>query len=221
MSTVLSERRRARHVTLFLDIDGVLNSFPVGRARFITERRRSVHAWNFELHYRPKIIRYLDDLTVRRQVDIVWLSTWSHRCRSEIEPKLGFRNTYPIIEMPDDSNNRYAYDPKAWWKAHAVEAWMAENPGQRAIWIDDDLAAPATHDYFETTYGDRLLMIAPQFSRGLGEEHFSAITAFTYARKDANAGRQGANKSGKVTQTVGSSSGAEATPGRASDEGAS
>ncbi len=177
-----SARRRARHVTLFLDVDGVLNSFPVTGLRFLRERRRRVRAWHYELHFRPRIIRLLERLAERRQVDIVWLSTWSQRCRSELEPKFGFRNRYPIIPMPDDSYNRFANDPHTWWKAIAVEEWLAENSDARAIWIDDDLAAPVTRDYFSTKYAGRLLLIAPEFSRGLGEEHFEAIRAFSHPR---------------------------------------
>lgn len=184
MSNEVSARRTARHVTVFLDVDGVLNSYPVQGARSVRERRRRVRAWDYELHYRPKIVKYLDALVQKRLVDIVWLSTWSQRCRTEIEPKLGFHGQYPIIDMPDDSYNRFAGDPSAWWKARAVEDWLAAHPGQRALWIDDDLAAPATYDYFRRTYRGRLLMIAPQFSRGLGEEHFAAIRTFTYPRPE-------------------------------------
>lgn len=178
-----SARRRARHVTLFLDVDGVLNSYPVTGFRFLRERRKKVRAWNFELHYRPSIVRALDRLCSKRLVDIVWLSTWSHRCRTEIEPGLGFRRSYPIIPMPDDSYNRFASDPQTWWKAIAVEQWMADHPDDRVVWIDDDLAAPRTREHFAQAYPQRLLMIAPRFHRGLGEEHFGAIRDFTFRRR--------------------------------------
>lgn len=177
-----SARRRARQVTLFLDVDGVLNSYPVTGARFYRERRRRVHAWNYELHFRPAVVRRLERLVEQRLVDIVWLSTWSDRCTTELEPTLGFRGTYPVIPMPDDTYNRFAGDPQSWWKAHAVEAWLAEHPDERAVWIDDDLAAPVTYSYFSETYPGRLLLIAPEFSRGLTSEHFRRITAFTHPR---------------------------------------
>ncbi len=181
MSNEVSARRSARHVTLFLDVDGVLNSYPVTGPRFVRERRRRVQAWHYELHYRPKIVKYLDSLVDKRLVDVTWLSTWSQRCRTEIEPKLGFRGEYPIINMPDDSYNRHADDPDQWWKAQAVEEWLGAHSG-RALWIDDDLAAPTTYEYFAQAYGDRLLMIAPRFARGLSEEHFAQIRRFTYPR---------------------------------------
>ncbi|WP_349826896.1 HAD domain-containing protein [Brevibacterium litoralis] len=179
----VSFRRRARKVTVFLDVDGVLNSYPVPRLRFLRERRKRVHAWKFVLDYRPKIVRWLEKLVATRQVEIVWLSTWSHRCTTEIEPKLGFTGTYDVIPMPDDTMNRYAGDPNRWWKARAVEDWFAAHPGERVVWIDDDLAAPVTRAYFADTYTGRLLMVAPRFVHGLGEEHFRAILDFTYPRK--------------------------------------
>lgn len=176
-------RRDARRVTLFLDVDGVLNSYPVAGPRFYLERRRRTRAWNFELHYRPKVVRFLDSLPADRQVDIVWLSTWSNRCRTEVEPKLGFRHSFEIIEMPDDTFNRYANDPAKWWKAQAVRTWLDEHPGRRAIWIDDDLAAPRTHAAFAADYPERLLMIAPEFRLGLHEKHFDLIRGFTHPRR--------------------------------------
>lgn len=177
-----SARRVARHVTLFLDVDGVLNSFPVTGLRFLREGRKKVRAWHYELHFRPRVVRFLDRLTRRRLVDIVWLSTWSQRCRTEIEPKLGFRSTFEIIPMPDASYNRFANDPHEWWKARAVDAWFADNDEGRAIWIDDDLTHPATREYFSKKYGSRLLMIAPEFTHGLNEKHFELIRDFTYRR---------------------------------------
>lgn len=183
-----SARRRARRATLFLDVDGVLNSFPVTGARFYRERRRKAHAWNYELHYRPSVIRRLERLVETRLLDLVWLSTWSDRCTTELEPTLGFRGTYPVIPMPDDSYNRFAGDPASWWKAHAVEAWLAEHPDERAVWVDDDLAAPVTYSYFTETYPDRLLLIAPEFRRGLTFEHLRRILAFTYPRPRSGPG---------------------------------
>lgn len=167
---------------MFLDVDGVLNSYPVEEPRFKRERRRSVAAWRYRLHFRPKIVRGLEALVDARLADIVWLSTWSARCRTEIEPALSFRHSYPTIDMPDDSFNRYANDPRTWWKARAVERWLAEHPHDRAVWIDDDLAAPKTGAFFREKYGNRLLLVAPEFARGLDEDHLAAIRDFTYAR---------------------------------------
>src|SRR5699024_8825445 len=49
----VSARRQARHVTVFLDVDGVLNSYPVPKLRSMAEGRKKLHAWHYELHYRP------------------------------------------------------------------------------------------------------------------------------------------------------------------------
>lgn len=166
------------HATLFLDVDGVLNSYPVPRLRFFKERRRKAHAWAFELHYRPRIIRALDRLVETHAVDIVWLSTWSYRCTDELEPALGFRHTFDVVPMPDDSFNRFAGDPQVWWKAIHMTAWLDEDDTRRAVWIDDDLAAPRTHAHFDGTYPDRLLMVAPQFTDGLTFRQLRAIRAF-------------------------------------------
>lgn len=164
--------------TIFLDVDGVLNSYPVTGLRALTEGRRRVHAWHYELHYRPSIVRALERIAAADDAEIVWLSTWSHRCTEEIEPKLGFRGSYDVIPMPDDTQNRFAYDPELWWKAIAVKEWIAEHPDDRFVWIDDDLAAPATHRHFSELCPDRLLMVVPAFHKGLTKRHLRRIRRF-------------------------------------------
>lgn len=170
--------RTQGHATLFLDVDGVLNSYPVTGLRFLRERRKKARAWAFELHFRPRIVRALDRLVETHDVDIVWLSTWSHRCTEELEPALGFRHTFDVVPMPDDSFNRFAGDPQVWWKALHMREWLDEDTDRRAIWIDDDLAAPVTHEHFADAYPDRLLMVAPRFSDGLTTPQLRDIRAF-------------------------------------------
>src|SRR5699024_7661104 len=126
----------------------------------------------------PRIVRALDRLVETHDVDIVWLSTWSHRCTEELEPALGFRHTFEVVPMPDDSFNRFAGDPQAWWKANHMSAWLDEDPARRAVWVDDDLAAPLTHAHFADTYPDRLLMVAPRFSEGLTRKQLRTMRAF-------------------------------------------
>ncbi|MDN5735528.1 MAG: hypothetical protein L0H05_05005, partial [Brevibacterium aurantiacum] len=181
-----SARRQARHVTVFLDVDGVLNSYPVPKLRIMAEGRKKLQAWHYELHYKPAVIAFFDRLVETHEVDIVWLSTWSERCKTELEPKFGLRNSFEVIEMPDETHNRYANDPHLWWKARAMEDWLAEHEHGRAVWIDDDLAAPATRDYFVEHYSsNRLKLIAPKFAQGLTKAHLKEIKEFAYPKEDS------------------------------------
>lgn len=182
-SSPVSARRQARHVTVFLDVDGVLNSFPVPQLRLMAEGRKKLQAWDYELHYRPSVIEFFDRLVETHEVDVVWLSTWSQRCKTELEPKFGLRNSFDVIEMPDDTHNRYANDPQLWWKARAMEEWLDSHGHQRAVWIDDDLAAPVTRQYFTEKYSaERLKIIAPDFAHGLTKAHLKEIREFAHPR---------------------------------------
>ncbi|MCD1287712.1 MAG: HAD domain-containing protein [Brevibacterium sp.] len=182
----VSARRQARHVTVFLDVDGVLNSYPVPQLRRVAEGRKKLQAWNYELHYRPAVVEFFDRLVETHEVDIVWLSTWSQRCKTELEPKFGLRNSFDVIEMPDETHNRYADDPHLWWKARAMEDWLDSHDHGRAIWIDDDLAAPTTRHYFEARYSpNKLKLIAPDFSQGLTRAHLKEIREFAYPKEDS------------------------------------
>ena len=185
-SVPVSARRQARHVTVFLDVDGVLNSYPVPKLRSMAEGRKKLHAWHYELHYRPAVVEFFDRIVETHEVDVVWLSTWSQRCKSELEPKFGLRNSFDVIEMPDETHNRYAHDPRQWWKARAMEDWLATHEHGRAIWIDDDLAWPATREYFLENYSpNRLKLIAPDFAHGLTKAHLKEIREFAYPKASA------------------------------------
>lgn len=88
--------------------------------------------------------------------------------------------------MPDETHNRFAHDPQQWWKARAMEDWLATHEHGRAIWIDDDLAWPATRDYFLKHYSpNRLKLIAPDFAHGLTKAHLKEIREFAYPKTDA------------------------------------
>src|SRR5699024_7058559 len=151
----------------------------------------------YELPYRPSVVAFVDPIVETHEVDVVWLSTWSQRCKSELEPKFGLRNSFDVIEMPDQSHNRYAADPQLWWKAQAMEEWLTSHEHGRAIWIDDDLAWPATHEYFTHRYSpNRLKLIAPDFSRGLTKAHLREIREFAYPK--AGAPKAGTAKVGAV-----------------------
>lgn len=64
-----------------------------------------------------------------------------------------------------------------------MEDWLATHEHGRAIWIDDDLAWPATRKYFLENYSsNRLKLIAPDFSHGLTKAHLKEIREFAYPR---------------------------------------
>ena len=196
-SAPISARRQARHVTVFLDVDGVLNSYPVPKLRGMAEGRKKLHAWHYELHYRPSVVEFFDRIVETHEVDVVWLSTWSQRCKSELEPKFGLRNSFDVIEMPDQTHNRFAHDPQQWWKARAMEDWLATHEHGRAIWIDDDLAWPATREYFLENYSsNRLKLIAPDFSHGLTKAHLKEIREFAYPK--TGVAKSGDSKTGHM-----------------------
>ena len=76
-----------------------------------------------------------------------------------------------------------------------MEEWLDTHEHGRAIWIDDDLAWPATHEYFTHRYSpNRLKLIAPEFSRGLTKAHLREIREFAYPK--AGAAKPGTPKPG-------------------------
>src|SRR5699024_7057005 len=104
------------------------------------------------------------------------------------------------VPMPDDSFNRFAGDPQVWWKALHMSAWLDEDPQRRAVWIDDDLAAPATHAHFAQHYPDRLLMLAPRFSTGLLASHLRTVRDFLDPRPRSE--RRAARRTRLLTGTA-------------------
>src|SRR5699024_5447853 len=98
------------------------------------------------------------------------------------------------------------HDPQQWWKARAMEDWLATHEHGRAIWIGDDLACPATREYFLENYSsNRLKVIAPDFSHLLTKAHRKENQEVAYPKTDhANpyAAKTGDIASGDHTTTT-------------------
>src|SRR5689334_3933257 len=107
-------------IVWFLDIDGVINSFPAPP---------EVTDWKYEnkiilgysIWYAPELIKFIDDIHDSGKVEVRWLTTWEHRANENFAPEVGFRNRFEVEDRD------YAYGDFAWWKADNVAKFRQKN----------------------------------------------------------------------------------------------
>ena len=116
---------------VFLDVDGCLNADP--SSRYVT-----VKVGPYPVHYRPRVIEWLNDLRSNWGAELVWATTWAlpggDRDLAELQDALGLRPRTPLFAP----GSRYAWQ-RDWWKVRTIAAFLEANPGRPWVWLDDDI----------------------------------------------------------------------------------
>lgn len=144
---------------LLLDVDGVLNAlgrplpddwpdWQLGSARAAGSA--------YPIAWSPSVVRRLLDWHDAGVVELQWLTTWGHDANRSLRALLGMPELVVAGTFDDDGDTGAADDgaqalaavtPAArdeltgrWWKFDVVRRVVAEQPGRRLVWLDDDLA---------------------------------------------------------------------------------
>lgn len=150
------------HVTLFLDVDGVVSPLPeAGDVLPWADFRRVPHGFHC------LVSRSMADALAALPVRLVWLTTWEEMANEVIAPVLGW-DRLEVVE-------RKAHAEEPWWKLNAVEAHIKASDGGPFIWIDDDIAFEDQVRPSLESCPVRYLLISPESSVGITPEHIRAI----------------------------------------------
>lgn len=186
--------------TLLLDIDGVINAVSEGYPRTNTgwtewetafvsfqDQDSSVSALlrntepkrGFRITYSPQLLRKLEELAARPDVEIKWLTTWCDDAKTHLCPAVGLDGTgWDVL-----GREEYDYDPWStnyWWKAISAQRWWEseDRDDQRFVWLDDDLRYQRDAWEWVNTLSDKAMFISPNSRHGLSVKHMNAITEF-------------------------------------------
>lgn len=175
--------------TIFLDVDGVINAVSMGFPKQNTgwtewDQKRVVPAGfdrGFRITYSPQLLRRLESLAERPDVEIVWLTSWVDQAPSVLALDLGFAATdWPVVGQTHYELYPYGRND-AWWKLVALrEYWEKEDrEGHKLVWLDDDLKyEKAANDWLYSLECGTWLMITPNSLHGLSVKHLESIEVF-------------------------------------------
>lgn len=193
-------------VFLFLDFDGVINSFPSALTdedlaledhyTDVAEGVGVVHPYGFgeggersyPLHWSPTLIQELNSILADERVQLLWLTSWEENIIPVEEDLLKLKPTNPsrvltLQKRFSDYNNNYA-------KLEAWELFTEKLPRDSAhiIWIDDDvlllhetrLEHPDENNHYKKNYQRYIsaLPICPRSVLGLQPSHLESIRQY-------------------------------------------
>lgn len=169
-----------RPVTVFLDVDGVINAYSRKHGEvhpnddWTYSRRFAVSAGTgvqYKMFFAPDMIRVLNALIDGGHIQPFWLTTWWETANSKLVEKFGIHGPFPTLE--DDRTDASFFG----WKQTHVADMLRQDPSMPAIWIDDDLRTyPERQGQFSSP--QRLLRIAPEPHFGISARDLDRVIAF-------------------------------------------
>lgn len=166
--------------TLFVDIDGVLNIFP---RKHHHRNLRKGWVLGYKITVDSDVIRMLNDIIERGQINVVWLTTWRNLANLSFSKFAGIRSNLLVAENAlgiEDDDLAEGSEPsprrKNWHKSVVLSEYVGRflSPSTRWVFVDDDVD-PSLH----SPSGDkRGRIVAPSESVGLTTESLSEMEAF-------------------------------------------
>ncbi|MDI2033824.1 HAD domain-containing protein [Paenarthrobacter nitroguajacolicus] len=168
-----SMERAVMPVSIYLDVDGVVNPFsPLGTTDWGGE-------WNIadagilEVAFAPEVVAELNSLAEHPAARFVWLTTWERLAPEFLCPAIGLNGQdWPVL-----SSQGWDEGPE-WWKLVALQKDLAATGSQRVIWLDDQLSQESDARSWAEYQQDRVLCISPDPRKGLSRGELEAVRAY-------------------------------------------
>lgn len=127
---------------IYLDFDGVINVFSKNtpRERYTGWKEDS---WKkttldgYPILYSTELVDYLNDLSSKENISIIWLTTWRELASTLISPALGINGEN--WEYLSSSDEKVYTTKMKWWKLEEIEKHVASTNPDKIVWIDDEL----------------------------------------------------------------------------------
>lgn len=160
-------------VSIYLDVDGVVNPFsPVGATDWGGEWRIA-DAGILEVAFAPELVDGLNDLAAHPAARFVWLTTWERLAPEFLCPAIGLNGQdWPVL-----SSQGWDEGPE-WWKLTALQKDLASSGSDRFVWLDDQLGRESDAQSWVDYQDDHVLCISPDPRRGLSRSDLADVRAF-------------------------------------------
>ncbi|MCD4852275.1 hypothetical protein LN996_15780 [Arthrobacter sp. AK01] len=160
-------------VSIYLDVDGVVNPFsPMGTTDWGNE-------WTFadagilDVAFAPELVAELNDLAKYPAARFVWLTTWERLAPEFLCPAIGLKGQdWPVLSSQGWDQG------SEWWKLVALQKDLAATGSERIIWLDDQLSQESDALSWAEYQQDRVLCISPDPRKGLSRRDLAAVRAY-------------------------------------------
>lgn len=158
---------------VYLDVDGALNV--LGQSRNIAEElakagwpgaaqtdRAELGMDSYPIRWSPHLIRRINALSAREDVQFHWLTTWRDFAPKILPDMMGIDGEgWPVL-----GHREYLIGSAGeWWKLSTIRR-HASTHENRIVWIDDDLDDRDAREW-AAGLGDRILCVQPDPRRGI------------------------------------------------------
>lgn len=121
--------------SIYMDFDGCINVMSSGSPRKNTYWMGEWRITKLEeqvIHYSEELVTALNELTVRDDVRLVWLTDWQELARDVVAPEIGLDGPWEVLTGD-------VYQEYPWWKVKALQDDIELNEVDRLVVIDDNL----------------------------------------------------------------------------------
>lgn len=160
-------------VSIYLDVDGVVNPFgPIDATDWGSEWKIA-DAGILDVAFAPEAVEELNELAAHPFARFVWLTTWERLAPEFLCPAIGLNGQ----EWPVLSSQGWDEGPE-WWKLVALQKDLAATGAERFVWLDDQLGQESDARSWVEYQQDRVLCISPDPRKGLSRSDLAAVRAF-------------------------------------------
>lgn len=159
----------------FLDIDGVINSWPTPPEESPWEFQKK-YINGYPIWWANEVVEFIN-ATHSDRAEIQWLTTWETDANVHFAPGVGITHRFEVQPRTYEGWDR-------WWKAERMQMFREANPDTPIIWTDDEI-----YDYLEVRsvkalVGENALVINPWHYMGLTSESLKMIDEFIDSRQE-------------------------------------
>jgi len=165
-------------INVYMDFDGCINVSSDGPPKRNTQWFGDWGTAKLEgqpIFWSHDLVEALNDLGMRADVRLVWLTDWQELARDVVAPEIGLHGPWDVLTGDVEQ-------PYPWWKLTALEDDLIQHPADGIVWVDDNLLYDkAASDYVR--HKTHILPIHPNSYHGVTKKHFSGIIEFIDGNK--------------------------------------
>lgn len=163
---------------VYLDVDGVINAVsgkpPRQNTGWEGEWSRE-EVMRFFILWSHELVDGLNELALRDDVTVKWLTTWQELAPKELCPVTGIQGQSWEVLYGDLES--HGYMDHRWWKLDAIQEDFDKEQPDKAVWIDDDIFM--YRDAMDWTENHpEIHVVCPTMAHGVTKKQFNGIIEF-------------------------------------------